>query len=109
MTSWGTVKSEPEKYGLEIVAQLDDPCSCYDFDSVIVWRVKETNTLVWAESSGCSCPAPFEEFDKIEDLTSLTDFHEFFDDVEKSWCPYSRNQEQRTALTEFLAEVRNLL
>lgn len=35
----------------------------YEFDMLVVWRNRETGTVVYAEDSGCSCPSPFESHD----------------------------------------------
>lgn len=58
----------PEQFGLEQVAQIDYSDGCYCFDYRVVWRHTETRTLYSARDSGCSCPTPFEDFHKIEDL-----------------------------------------
>jgi hypothetical protein len=59
---WGTVASEPEAFGLEIVAEVEYSDGCYQFDTRIVWRDKETGRLYTAR--GCSCPIPFESYDR---------------------------------------------
>ena len=46
-----TVHSEPEKYGLEVVDEVDFADS-YQFDIFIVWREKATGRLLYGEDSG---------------------------------------------------------
>ena len=62
---------KPEAMGLRIVETLDAGGG-YDFDMVVVWEDLNTGTLYWAADSGCSCPSPFESYDRstITELTS---------------------------------------
>lgn len=64
--------NEPEKVGLEQVAYVTDPQAFYDFHDVGVWRRLEDEALFYGEDSGCSCPSPFENVHKVEDLEPLT-------------------------------------
>lgn len=65
-----TVLSEPQKFGLELVADMDLRDGPYEFDIVAVWRDLETGGLYYGTDSGCSCPVPFEGLSK-SDLVSL--------------------------------------
>lgn len=58
---------DPEKYGLTLVGTLDYSSGSYEFDYTCVW-VDEDRNLYYADDSGCSCPAPFEDTGK-NDLT----------------------------------------
>jgi hypothetical protein len=61
----------PEDFGLTVVDELSkDPD--YDFDMLVVWR-HEDGTLYWAHDSGCSCPTPFEDYNRLSDLYVLKD------------------------------------
>lgn len=60
----------PEKFGLRVVGELEDPLSCYDFDTLVVWQ-HEDGRILWGVDSGCSCPSPFEDYD-VSDLYELT-------------------------------------
>ncbi len=42
---------EPEKYGLELVAEADYAAD-YSFDIFVVWREKATGRLLYAMDSG---------------------------------------------------------
>ena len=75
MSSWDNVYSNPENCGLEIVAEVEREAS-YDFDMVVVFRHEETGALYWAADSGCSCPAPFEDYTSVDSLTRLTDIEQ---------------------------------
>lgn len=59
---------EPEKHGLEVVAEIDFSDRSYQFDTRVVWRHKETGVLYTGRDAGCSCPSPFEDY---HDLASL--------------------------------------
>lgn len=50
---------DPEKFGLEIVVDIDTGCG-YEFDMFVVWHEKATGRLGFATDAGCSCPTPFE-------------------------------------------------
>lgn len=60
----------PEKYGLEVVTEVEWSEPCYSFDTTIVW--KKGKKFYWASDSGCSCPAPFEDYNSLDDLESGT-------------------------------------
>jgi hypothetical protein len=55
-----TIYSSPEKYGLELVGEVDYSDGNYHFDLTIVLRDVATGALFYADDSGCSCPMPFE-------------------------------------------------
>lgn len=53
----------PEDHGLEVLASLDISEPDYSFDLLVVWKDADSR-LYYAEDSGCSCPCPFEDFDR---------------------------------------------
>lgn len=63
----------PESFtpSLELVASLSLNDDDYQFDYVALWRVKGTRRYYTATDSGCSCPTPFEDYTKLDDLTSV--------------------------------------
>jgi|SRR6188474_638227 len=61
----------PDKFGIEIVAEVEWSPPCYDFDLTVVWVDKE-GTYYWASDSGCSCPSPFEDYTQLVDADSGT-------------------------------------
>lgn len=71
--SYGTsVYYNPEKYGLEIIGEVDFSDGCWQFDSLVVWRRIEDGQLFYGEDSGCSCPSPFEDVADVHGLVTAT-------------------------------------
>lgn len=63
------VYDNPEKFGLEQVAQIDYSDGSYQFDYRVVWKsTKKDGTLYTARNAGCSCPSPFEEYTSLKEL-----------------------------------------
>jgi hypothetical protein len=60
---------DPAAFGLELLDTLDEPGMGYSFHMLCAWRETATGDLLWAEDSGCSCPAPFESFTKAGDFS----------------------------------------
>ncbi len=60
----------PESYGLKVFAETSNPALDYKFSMFVVWQDKSGN-LFYAEDSGCSCPAPFEDISEIEQLNTI--------------------------------------
>lgn len=65
---YANVYYNPEKHELEPVAEIDYSSGSYEFDLRVVWRHKPTNKLYTGRDSGCSCPCPFEDVNRLEDL-----------------------------------------
>lgn len=61
---------DPEKFGLTTIGEIDWSDGNYVFDLTTVWKRESDGRFVYAEDSGCSCPAPFEDTG-IEDLVVL--------------------------------------
>ena len=61
----------PEKHGLEPVAEIEYSSGIYEFDTRVVWRQVDTGVLYTARDSGCSCPTPFEDINGIAELERL--------------------------------------
>ena len=57
--SWQTVESDPEHFGLEHVATVEESLG-WEFDRFLMLRDR-TGEYLWASDSGCSCPVPFED------------------------------------------------
>ncbi len=64
------IYSDPEKFGLTTIGEIDWSDGCYNFDYTVVWKRESDGKFVYAEDSGCSCPSPFEDAG-ISDLTAL--------------------------------------
>lgn len=52
---------DPEKFGLRPVFETDKSSRSYEFNTFVIWQT-EAGDFVWASDSGCSCPAPFEDY-----------------------------------------------
>ena len=80
---------QPEKFGLRIVGELNDPEACYSFDDFVLWKHEETGKFYWAVDSGCSCPTPFEHFTSIDKLTPVDSLMELMEIgvSETTWRP----------------------
>lgn len=57
----------PEKFGLQLVGDIEWDDYSYEFDMTIV-LVNDAGEYFMASDSGCSCPAPFEDFTSVESL-----------------------------------------
>lgn len=69
------IYTRPQKYGLEILTEGDDPDACYSFDKFVVWK-DDMDNLYYSTDSGCSCPSPFES-QGTEDLIPYLDWGSF--------------------------------
>ena len=62
----------PEEFGLTQIGHIELAGS-YEFDTYVLW--KDKNGLVyWAHDVGCSCPVPFQTFERVEDLHAVRVF-----------------------------------
>lgn len=57
----------PEKHGLKLVGDIEWDNYSYEFNMTIV-LVNDVGEYFMASDSGCSCPAPFEDFTSVESL-----------------------------------------
>lgn len=62
---------QPEKLGLEIVAEADRRGLSYEFNMVVVWRRLADGKLFWESDAGCSCNTPFDRFHSVDELQPL--------------------------------------
>ncbi len=63
----------PQLCGLEIFTSVETG-SGYNFDTFVVWKKLDDNTLWYAMDSGCSCPTPFADAD-LDQITKDTFFN----------------------------------
>lgn len=77
----------PEKFGLDVVAEIDYSDGCYQFDLRVVWQ-SDDGRLWTARDSGCSCPVPFEDMgrDDLEEVTELSWLAEEADAEYRNGC-----------------------
>lgn len=103
----------PERSGLKIIGELNDPHACYSFDDLVVWQSIVDGKLYYASDSGCSCPSPFDGFDCIEDLTEITnETWVEFDDAVDDHCVNDWSEQSDSLAcdkVEMLAKVALLL
>lgn len=92
--------SHPEALGLEVIDDIDFSSGEYEFDMTVVWKLPD-GTFAYADDSGCSCPAPFEDIG-LADLTHLTSLAEF-----KTHLEY-RQSEHRPRELEIAAMLEKL-
>jgi hypothetical protein len=59
----------PEKFGLTVVREFDEPGLSYEFNLFVIWK-DGNGQYCWAEDSGCSCPTPFEGITSKDDLAT---------------------------------------
>ncbi len=52
----------PEQCGLKIIDTLDESGLSYEFNTLTIFEAIQNGKIYWAQSSGCSCPTPFEEY-----------------------------------------------
>lgn len=65
-----TIHSDPEKFGLTLIGEVDFSDGNYCFDYTAAWRTGD-GSLVYADDAGCSCPSPFEDT-SVGDMTVCT-------------------------------------
>lgn len=63
--------NQPKLFGLTPVASVDwyGSEACYEFSTTEVWWNEDEKQFYWADDAGCSCNAPFENFEE-GDLSS---------------------------------------
>lgn len=66
------VYTNPAMHGLETVGDCDFSSGEYEFNMTAVWRNPATGQLYYADDAGCSCPSPFENITRIDQLTPAT-------------------------------------
>lgn len=62
---------DPDKFGLTIIGTVEWEPNNYSFNYTCVWENADGD-LYYADDAGCSCPAPFEDFDTLDKLTACT-------------------------------------
>lgn len=90
--------SQPEKFGLTPVGELNDPEANWSFDTFVVWK-HEDGKIYWANDSGCSCPSPFEDYTSLDRANTVVSMHDFIDAVKEyfnSIAPYTSDYNHRT-------------
>jgi hypothetical protein len=91
---------DPEKFGFEIVGEVEFSSGCYEFDTSVLWRSTDDNSFYVADDSGCSCPMPFGDVgvNDLKPVTKLQDLIDYFEQRKKESYRYDPTDEYgRTA------------
>ena len=109
--AWSDTEAKRCVEQFETVAELDEPYLPYEFNTLRVVRHKPSGRMFWAQSSGCSCPTPFEEFFiEVEGENIVaTDMNEITD---ATWDEFEREAQDfcstaSTYLTPIAADERS--
>lgn len=94
----------PEKFGLEVVAELEYSSRDYCFDTRIVWREKSSGRLLSLRDSGCSCPSPFEG-KGLDDCAEVVSIGWLKDEIASESSGRYGNSNLASDAVEFLAKV----
>lgn len=86
---------DPEKFGLEIVGEVEWSDECYQFDKTVVWRDPQSQALFVASDSGCSCPSPFESHgrDTLTPISRTQDLIDYFEQAKRESFWYDPGDE----------------
>jgi len=95
-----TIYSNPEKYGLRTIGEIDWTDELYEFDLTVVW-ITPYGVLYWGNDTGCSCPEPFESF-SLSDLSTGT-----FHDLAEHLNARAKEANRDVQVVELLDRVRN--
>lgn len=58
---------QPEKFGIKPIGEVEWDDESYQFNFTVVWQsLTDPAVFYWATDSGCSCPAPFEDFTGLD-------------------------------------------
>lgn len=104
----------PEKFDLTQIGMLSDPYASWSFDDLVVWQHKD-GRIFYASDSGCSCPAPFEQLNSLEDLKEVIDtpesWKDFVDTVMNHCIPWDDSEDDSLAVdrTDMIRLVANKL
>lgn len=63
MPNMESIYDYEKELGLKLLGELDQQDLSYEFNKIGVFRHAETGRLFWANTSGCSCPGDYHEFD----------------------------------------------
>lgn len=113
MSNWDeNVHSNPEKSGLKIIDSLDQPDLDYEFNTLIAVQHIESGRVFEAQSSGCSCPTPFEEYhfngpDDTDMCEVTLDNFSGFETGIISWCKESHIPQHE--MNSFIDNVKTAL
>lgn len=83
------VYSSPENHGVRLLEVASKSGLSYRYNMAILVEELTTKNQYFARDSGCSCPAPFEKFKNVQDMTPLRGHEaEYRDMVRDVKAPY---------------------
>lgn len=101
-----------DKLGLTLVDSLDQPDLDYEFNTLIAIQHVESGRVFEAQSSGCSCPTPFEEYhfngpDDTDMCEVTLNSFSGFETSTISWC--KENHIPQHEMNSFIDNVKTAL
>lgn len=98
------IYSDPAKYGLETIGEVDWSDGCYQFDLTVVWRRPADGAFLYGEDAGCSCPSPFESTG-VDGLTPIASPPEFAAHLEERKASNVYGPDPSAAIAELLERM----
>lgn len=106
---------QPEAFDLTPVGEIEWDEESYQFFITAVW-LHADGTIYYADDSGCSCPAPFEDFTSLSDLDkadTVQDLINYLDerlaDMHGRWGIHEAHIERkRGEVGELIQQVREM-
>ncbi len=92
---------DPKELGLKVFSETAEDDMSYSFNIFAVWHDPEIRGLFYAEDSGCSCPSPFEDYRKREDLGFTNREEEILvalNEWKEGYSDYSRSKRDISSL-----------
>ena len=104
----GNIYSNPEKFGLEIVAALDY-YSGYSWSMRVVWREIATGRILTDADSGCSCNSPWEATIDVAELDPL-DINAILEEIKYTQqnMTFECSHEEVDSFLDELAKLENV-
>ncbi len=105
-----TIYSQPEKYGLATIGEIDWSDGNYQFDLTVVWKRESDGAFVYGEGAGCSCPEPFDDFGmndliKLRKIGGLEDFKTHCSDRQAGIDRWSYPEDRRAETVALLERM----
>lgn len=106
---------QPKAFDLTPVGEIEWDEESYQFFITAVW-LHADGTIYYADDSGCSCPAPFEDFTSLSDLDkadTVQDLINYLDerlaDMHGRWGIHEAHIERkRGEVGELIQQVREM-
>lgn len=96
----------PEMFGLTIIEEWDYSCG-YEFDLRVIW-MDEGGALYTMRDRGCSCPSPFDQFNKKELLCGVN-YGELLAEVDYETGQDDYEGDEKIEIISKLEKIKKLL